>query len=151
VNPAIDAVIFDVGGVLTHSPFNSMVGHAVSMGVDPRVFARIAVGHGSYDDGTYRTAICTNNVRPWAAWRDHVPTDGFDVVVDSCEVGLRKPEAAIYRLVAERLAVDVERCLMLDDFVENVDGARAVGMQAILVDETSAARESALRMLQVST
>ncbi|MEM8906129.1 MAG: HAD family hydrolase, partial [Actinomycetota bacterium] len=39
----------------------------------------------------YRLAILTNNVREWHRWRSNVPLDAFDVVVDSSEVGLRKP------------------------------------------------------------
>jgi putative hydrolase of the HAD superfamily len=44
----------------------------------------------------YRTAILTNNVREWGRyWKGSIPMELFDVVVDSCDVGLRKPDLAI--------------------------------------------------------
>ena len=58
-------------------------------------------------------------------------TDAFDEMVISGEVGLVKPDARIYSLAAGRLGVPVGECLFVDDFVENVKGARAAGMQAL--------------------
>ena len=49
----------------------------------------------------------------------------------SGDVGLRKPDAAIYRLVAERLDAPPEVCVFVDDIEVNVEGARAVGMTAL--------------------
>jgi epoxide hydrolase-like predicted phosphatase len=79
----------------------------------------------------YATAICTNNVREWASWRRSLPVDEFDVVVDSCEVGMRKPEPGIYALTCERLGVAPGRVLFCDDFSGNVEGARQAGLEAI--------------------
>jgi epoxide hydrolase-like predicted phosphatase len=58
--------------------------------------------------------------------------DLFDTAVISAEVGLHKPQAEIYRLAAERLAVPAEQCVFVDDLRENCAGAEAVGMTAIL-------------------
>jgi epoxide hydrolase-like predicted phosphatase len=55
----------------------------------------------------------------------------FDAVVISAEVGLHKPQPEIYRLAAERLGVEPEVCLFVDDLKENCEGAEAVGMTAI--------------------
>ena len=55
----------------------------------------------------------------------------FDAVVISADVGLHKPQPEIYRLAAERLGVDPEQCLFVDDLRENCEGAEAVGMTAI--------------------
>lgn len=80
------------------------------------------------------TAILSNNIREWSAWRGLVDADELvDVVIDSCEVGLRKPDPAIFLLAAERLGVDADRCLMLDDFEWNLPGAVAAGMQTFHV------------------
>ena len=53
----------------------------------------------------YRTAVVTNNVREISTqWRELVPLDElFDVVVDSSEVGMRKPNPAIYLHTLEEL------------------------------------------------
>jgi 2-haloacid dehalogenase len=53
-----------------------------------------------------------------------------DVVV-SGEVRLAKPDPAIYRLVAERAGMPLERLVFIDDSVANVAAAAALGMHAI--------------------
>jgi len=58
--------------------------------------------------------------------------DLFDVVVISGEVGLRKPDADIYLLAAERLGVMPAKCVFVDDLLHNVEGAQAVGMEALV-------------------
>lgn len=55
----------------------------------------------------------------------------FDGVVISAEVGVMKPEPKIYRLAAESVGVDATEALFVDDVMENVAGARAVGMEAV--------------------
>jgi epoxide hydrolase-like predicted phosphatase len=90
----------------------------------------------------YRTALVTNNVREIAGqWRQIVPLDElFDVVVDSSEVGMRKPNPAIYLHALELLgAVEPARAVFLDDAPGNVEGARQAGLLAILVDDPAAA------------
>jgi len=83
-----------------------------------------------------RTAIVTNNIREYGdAWRGMVPVDElFDVIVDSCEEGIRKPDPRIFMIALERLGVEnAERAVFLDDFDGNINAARALGMHGILV------------------
>ena len=85
-----------------------------------------------------RTSIVTNNaaeLRPrW--WPALAFDELFDDIVDSHEVGMRKPNPAIYQLAMVRVgARDVTRTVFLDDIERNVVAARALGMHAILVDE----------------
>lgn len=54
----------------------------------------------------------------------------FDVVVTSGDVGLAKPDPAIFRLAADRLGVPPAACAFVDDTPRHVEGARAVGMRA---------------------
>ena len=56
----------------------------------------------------------------------------FDDVVVSADVGLAKPDPAIFRLAAERLGVAPEACLMIDDQAQHIEGARAAGLRAHL-------------------
>jgi putative hydrolase of the HAD superfamily len=56
----------------------------------------------------------------------------FDDWVISSEVGLRKPEPAIYELAAERLGLPPERCVIVDDLPGNLKPARALGMTTVL-------------------
>ena len=88
----------------------------------------------------YRTAILTNNVKEWGSyWKRSIPLDLFDEIVDSCDVGLRKPDPAIYRLTCERLKVAPEAAVFLDDTRRHVESARQVGLHAILVRDPWAA------------
>ncbi len=57
--------------------------------------------------------------------------DAFDVVVISAEEGIMKPDPAIYRRVLERLGRDPAECVFVDDFPENVEAARRLGIAAI--------------------
>jgi putative hydrolase of the HAD superfamily len=85
----------------------------------------------------YRTGLVTNNVKEASSqWRELVPVDElFEVIVDSSEVGMRKPNPAIFLHALELLGgVAAERAVFLDDASGNVVGARAAGLQAILVD-----------------
>ena len=56
----------------------------------------------------------------------------FDAAVISGDVGLHKPEPEIFRLGAERIGVEPEECVFVDDLRENCAGAEAVGMTPIL-------------------
>jgi len=81
----------------------------------------------------YRTAILSNAD---ASLRERLREglgihDLFDAVVCSAEVGIAKPEPAIYRLAAERVGLPPEACLFVDDYEPNVAAAREVGMAAI--------------------
>lgn len=97
----------------------------------------------------YRTAILTNNIREWASWRIAWDADNLvDVVIDSCRVGLRKPNAAIFELTVDRLGgPPPERTLFLDDFSWNIAGAEAVGLQTMLVTDPVADAATLLERL----
>jgi putative hydrolase of the HAD superfamily len=77
-----------------------------------------------------KTGLITNS---WGMGiYDRAPLDIFDATVISGDVGLHKPQPEIYLLGAERIGVRPERCVFVDDLRENVAGAEAVGMAAIL-------------------
>ncbi|MEX0992764.1 MAG: HAD family phosphatase [Solirubrobacterales bacterium] len=78
-----------------------------------------------------RTGLISNSWGRGRYDRDLFPKL-FDAVVISGEVGLHKPQAEIYELGAERVGLDAEECIFVDDLVENCDGAEAIGMTAIL-------------------
>ena len=96
-------------------------------------------------EGGVRTAILTNNVKEWRNWRNRIPIEEFDPVIDSCEVGLRKPDPAIYSLICNRMDVAPSDCLFLDDHPGNVEAALAAGLEALQVTEDFAAAASKVR------
>jgi epoxide hydrolase-like predicted phosphatase len=56
----------------------------------------------------------------------------FEAIVISGDVGMHKPEPAIYMLGAERLGLRPEECVFVDDLRENCQGAEEIGMTAVL-------------------
>ncbi len=95
-----------------------------------------------------RTALVTNNVREFGdGWRKLVPVDAlFDEVIDSSAEGCRKPDARIFELALERVGgVDAERSIFLDDFHGNIDAARGLGIESVLVEPD---HRPALRQLE---
>jgi putative hydrolase of the HAD superfamily len=85
----------------------------------------------------YKTGVLSNSFV--GAREREQEAHGFaemcDVIVYSHEVGCLKPDPQIYHLVCERLGVLPEEAVLLDDLVANVDGARAVGMRAVLFSD----------------
>ena len=63
--------------------------------------------------------------------------EAADVVVYSHEVGVAKPDPAVYELTAQRLGVAPHEIAFLDDSPIAVDGARAAGWQAVLHTDTA--------------
>lgn len=59
-------------------------------------------------------------------------SDLFDEAVISAQIGVMKPDPAAYYAVLAALDVRPEQSAFVDDFAENVEGARAVGMYGIL-------------------
>jgi putative hydrolase of the HAD superfamily len=57
--------------------------------------------------------------------------DYFKVTLSSCYLGLRKPDAAMYRAALDILGRPAERILFIDDRAENVAAAIDAGMQSI--------------------
>ncbi len=78
-----------------------------------------------------QTALVSNS---WGrgAYEHGLFPELFDAVVISGEVGARKPEPRIYLMTAERLGVRPHQCVFVDDLLQNVEGARAVGMEGIV-------------------
>jgi epoxide hydrolase-like predicted phosphatase len=100
----------------------------------------------------YRTGLVTNNAAEFReGWRGLIPIDElFDIVVDSSEVGLRKPDPAIYHLALERVGVSAERAVFVDDYPGNIHAAEQLGMLGILVeDDPSEALASLDRLIPV--
>ncbi|MGC5401183.1 HAD family hydrolase [Streptomyces sp. DT20] len=57
--------------------------------------------------------------------------DFADHVVSSARVGVAKPDPKIYEIAAERAGVTVDRCLFVDDRLENIEAAVALGMTGV--------------------
>ena len=89
----------------------------------------------------YKTAILSSNA--WPGARKQYARNQFEELVDtviySCEEGIAKPEPAIYHLTCQCLVVRPEEALFLDDVEDFVEGARRLGMRAVLFQHTTQA------------
>jgi glucose-1-phosphatase len=72
------------------------------------------------------------------AWQDMRARDAsridfsrFDSVVYSCEERVRKPTREIYTRALDKLGSVASQTLFIDDFVENIDAARELGIHSI--------------------
>jgi epoxide hydrolase-like predicted phosphatase len=184
----IDAVVFDMGGVLTVDPYQAIRDYATEIGVPSdtfveqlrgREFAEVETGDRSMREylkfvcrdvqarcgvpvDIRRLADClaagqqvrpemvalvedlsrrgvkvgvlTNNAKEARSWWTSgvLPLESLAAIVDSSEVGLRKPAAAIFTLTAERMGCRPEQVLYFDDTEENVVGAATAGLTARL-------------------
>ena len=87
---------------------------------------------GILSENGYRTAILSNLPEYYGVlFRKNFPwLNTFHTVIFSCDVNVIKPELKIYDLCIEGLGIDPGRVLFLDDYEENVIGARSAGLNA---------------------
>lgn len=65
--------------------------------------------------------------------------DCFDMICYTSEVGLDKRHPDIYLLTAKKLGVKPEECIVFEDIIDGINGAKFAGMRTIAVyDEGSA-------------
>jgi putative hydrolase of the HAD superfamily len=79
-----------------------------------------------------RIGLLSNSVGDAAVYDRDLLEELFDAWVISSEVGLRKPEPAIYELAVERLGLHPQACVYVDDLPGNLKPARALGMATVL-------------------
>ncbi|MFI0447923.1 HAD family hydrolase [Actinomadura sp. 6N118] len=111
-------------------------GPVMAEGLIARMFTAFTPVEPMYDAlrtlraGGIRTALLSNS------WGNDYPrdlfADLFDVVVISCEVGLRKPDEAIFQHAVDLLGLTPADCVFIDDIEHNITAAEALGMRGIL-------------------
>jgi putative hydrolase of the HAD superfamily len=87
-----------------------------------------------------KTAVLSNTIEAHVTHnRARRLYDGFDVLVFSNEVGISKPDAAIFRHTLELLGLEgrPEAAFFVDDLEENVRAARKVGLRGILLRDVA--------------
>lgn len=98
----------------------------------------------------YQTAILSNSFV--GARREeqqrHQVEDLCDLIIYSHEVGVAKPDRRIFELTWQRLGVQPEEMLFLDNTLVHVEAARACGIQAILFEDTAQALAALQSRLQ---
>jgi epoxide hydrolase-like predicted phosphatase len=79
-----------------------------------------------------KTGVISN---AWNGLRDYMKQRGFlasfDEVIVSAEVGVVKPDVRIYHLALEKLGVQPEEAVFVDDMPENIVACEAIGMKGV--------------------
>ncbi len=88
--------------------------------------------------------------REWVEAQDWYPW--FGVLVDSTELGVRKPDPTPYLVAIEQMGIPAEELVFIDDNPTYVQGGLDVGMPSILLDvlDPAAAFDEAARLLGLS-
>ena len=68
--------------------------------------------------------------------RDRGVLDGFDGGVASCEVHINKPDPKIYKALLDKYSLKAEECVFIDDRLENVQAAFALGFAGIQMKDS---------------
>nr|WP_184071233.1 HAD-IA family hydrolase [Sphingosinicella soli] len=70
----------------------------------------------------------------------------FEHVIESAEVGVRKPDPRVYRMMCDALGLEPQACAYLDDLGINCKPAAAMGMAAIKVTSEAQALADLARL-----
>lgn len=115
----------------------------------------VALLQDAHDAGV-RTAMFTNELmdfqgREWVEAQEWFPL--FDVIVDSSEIGIRKPSPQAYDYVLREVALPAAACVFVDDNPQYIAAGVAAGMRTVLLDvlDPQAAFDEARRMLGLRT
>jgi len=102
--------------------------------------------------GRYKIAMLSNIGHDWL--NDFLASPEinglFDEVVLSCEEGMLKPNPEIFRLIAKRLNLNPEDCLMIDDIPANIDGAESTGMKGVVFNSTIQTKRDVSSILEAN-
>jgi HAD superfamily hydrolase (TIGR01509 family) len=92
--------------------------------------------------GKYKIGMLTNAGHGWINefFSPYEKMDLFDEIILSGNVGIAKPELAIFGLIINRLGIDSSECVMIDDMSINIEGAKNAGMQGLVYVSNSQTR-----------
>ena len=129
-------------GELTHEEFEPQFAERIGVtnteGLVGRLFGGVGPDERMLDavrragDAGICTGLISNSWGEGLSYDMSLLDELFEAIVISGDVGMHKPEPAIYMLGAERLGLQTEECVFVDDLRENCQGAEAVGMTALL-------------------
>lgn len=85
----------------------------------------------------YKLALVSNTLSSTFRYRiKHYDLEKyFDVLICSAEVGLLKPDPKIFQLALQKLNVNPEEAVLIDDREANIKSVETLGMKGILYEE----------------
>lgn len=131
-------------GILTRDEFNQAVAEKTGLTareIDDRYWGtnkynypviEIVENFKATDD--FKTGLLSNISRDWMneilAYFDQKKL--FNETILSGDINIVKPDPRIFKLMAERLNLQPEECIMVDDVADNINGARIAGMHGVV-------------------
>ncbi len=77
--------------------------------------------------------LLSNASKRFYDYKKRIPSvELMDGMVISCDVGLLKPDPAIFRLLFEMFALSPEECFFIDDMALNIEAAEHCGMRGFV-------------------
>ena len=87
-----------------------------------------------YKDLGISQFILSNNILEFSpSWKSMLPENVFDGIIDSSEVGIRKPDPKIFTLALQIADNSADKTIFLDDYLEHVRVAEELGIKSIHV------------------
>ena len=93
--------------------------------------------------GKYKLAIISNDSSRWSKYlREKFDINRhFDVISISGDLKIQKPDERIFLLTIEKLGVNAEDCIYIDDREGNLEAAKKVGMKTVLLNSRNVSYE----------
>ena len=99
----------------------------------------------------YKIGFLSNTEMPAVEyWKKNGYEKYFDEAVFSCVEHVAKPDREIYELICKRLEVLPEEAIFIDDKIEFIEGANAVGMGGIVFENVEQIKKELNNLLNKS-
>lgn len=90
----------------------------------------------------YIVAFLSNTERPTKKlFLEHGYDSLFDIALFSCDEGVSKPESEIYKRLLKVLKTKPKETLLIDDTIENIQGAQELGIEGICFESVEQVKE----------
>lgn len=108
--------------------------HAVFVGLRPEV---ITLFQKLREEGHRVVVLSNTNRLHLDFWPQHYPEieANTDAMYLSQNLGMRKPEPEIFQHVLEKEGFTADQAVFFDDVAENIEAARAAGIEAVWVED----------------
>jgi putative hydrolase of the HAD superfamily len=101
----------------------------------PRLYPDVRASLAELRERGFKLGLVSNIASYRASWLHEIElTHFFDARALSCELGVAKPDPAIYLAVIERLGLAPDQCVFVDDVPPYVQAARKLGMSTVRIN-----------------
>jgi len=93
-----------------------------------------------------KTSLLSNTEAPAMQFFLELGYDMFDALTFSCAEGVFKPQRRMYEVAAKKLRMAPAQCVLLDDRLDFVEGARNAGMKGIVYESLAQAERELAKL-----